>query len=280
MAAYILPYIKDRPQSLNLKLTHTGAERTFIKDMENRQPECSEIFVDRRIHHKPGKRAQIDYLVCNNLETLIYMVDLGCVDINPWASRTDHVKSPDYISIDLDPTIPDKLAGKQHLRKEDEGFAKAIEVAVAAKKIFDKYKLKTFIKTSGQTGLHIFIPCSGFVYKEPRNLAFKLAEKIQASVPKISTTQGSKNLRADKVYIDTTLNDYADTLAAAYCIRPYHEPLVSTPLDWPEINKNLDRYAFTMDNIQSRVTRNGDLWSKLFDQKIVTANNEALSKLN
>jgi bifunctional non-homologous end joining protein LigD len=260
-------------------LTHAGAPRTFIKDMEDRQPACAGIFVDRRIHGKPGKREQIDYLICNNLETLIYMVDLGCVDINPWASRIGHIKAPDYLSIDLDPTIPDKLSGKQRMKKEDEGFRKAIQVAMAAGKIFNKNKLKTFIKTSGQTGLHIYIPCSGFEYNEPRKLAFKLAEKIHAATAKISTLQASKDLRADKVYIDTTLNDYADTLAAAYSIRPYHKPLVSTPLDWREINKNLDRYAFTMDSVQSRVAKKGNLWDRLLDEKIITANNQSLSEL-
>jgi bifunctional non-homologous end joining protein LigD len=277
MGDYILPCLKDRPQSLNLKLTHAGAPRTFIKDMENRQPACAEVFVDRRIHSKEGKRDQIDYLICNNLETLIYMADVGCVDINPWASRTHSINEPDYLTIDLDPTIPNKLTVKQRLKAEGEGFAKAIEVAITAKKIFDEYQLKTFIKTSGQTGLHIYIPCSGFTYKVPREIAFKLAKEVQASVSKISTLQSSKDLRGDKVYIDTTLNDYADTLAAPYCIRPYHEPLVSTPLDWSEIKKGLNRYEFTMETIQARLVKKGDLWENLSDKRIIRKNNEALS---
>jgi bifunctional non-homologous end joining protein LigD len=280
MAHYILPYLKNRPQSLNLKLTHAGAPRTFIKDMENRQPNCSEVFVDKRKHNTDkGKRHQIDYLVCNNRETLIYMTDLGCVDINPWASLIEKINEPDYLSLDLDPTIPDELKGPKRLHTENDGFEKAIQVAIAAKKVFDKYKLTAFIKTSGQTGLHIFIPCSGFKYKQPRNIAFKLAEKMHASVPKISTVADSKDLRSDKVYIDTTLNDYADTLAAVYSIRPYHRPLVSTPLEWKEVKRGLDRYRFTMEMIKERIKRKGDLWEKLFNKKIIESNNKALLKL-
>ena len=104
MADYILPYIKNRPQSLVVKLTHAGGPTKFIKDMENRQPDCAEVFTDKRRVKKEGKRDTIDYLVCNNKETLLFMVDTGCVDINPWASSVPNVEMPDYIWLDLDPT--------------------------------------------------------------------------------------------------------------------------------------------------------------------------------
>jgi bifunctional non-homologous end joining protein LigD len=231
IANYILPYIKDRPQSLNLKLTHAGGPRTFIKDMENRQPDCAEIFTDKRRVKKTGKRAQIDYLVCNNLETLIYLVDVGCVDVNTWASRTQHIEEPDYLWLDLDPTIPEDLKGKQLENIETKGFEKAIDVAIAAKKILDKRKLTGFVKTSGKSGLHIYIPCSGIPFSKARALAYIISDEVHLLVPKISTREESKDLRGDKVYIDAGQNDYADTLAAPYAVRPYHEPLVSTPLE-------------------------------------------------
>jgi bifunctional non-homologous end joining protein LigD len=119
-------------------------------------------------------------------------------------------------------------------------------------------------------------PCSGFAYEQPRQIAFKLATEIQAAVPRIGTVQDSKDLRGDEVYIDTTLNDYADTLAAAYSIRPYPQPLVSTPLGWKEVKRGLDRYAFTIDTIQARLKKKGGLWRDLFSNKIIAANNNAL----
>ncbi len=278
MAGYILPYLKDRPQSLNLKLTHAGGPRIFIKDMENRQPDCADIYTDQRRVKKAGKRTQIDYLVCNNLETLIYLVNLGCVDVNVWASRTSHIEEPDYIWLDLDPTIETALKKEALLKAETNGFEKAIEVAIAAKKLLDKRKLTGFIKTSGKTGLHIYIPCSGIHFQQARALAYKLADEIHEQVPDISTRQESVSNRGDKVYIDAGQNDYADTLAAPYSIRPYHQPLVSTPLQWKEVKKGLDRYAFTMDSISARLLKKGDLWKELQHQPIITANNKALQQ--
>jgi bifunctional non-homologous end joining protein LigD len=279
IADTILPYLKDRPQSLNLKLTHAGGPRTFIKDMEKRQPDCAEVFTDKRRVKKAGKRSTIDYLVCNNLETLIYLVDLGCVDVNTWASTTQHINEPTYLWLDLDPTIDSSLKGKALESAETKGFAKAVEVALACKKILDKHKLTAFIKTSGKTGLHIYIPCSGFSFAEARALAYQLADEAHALAPKTSTRHESIAHRGDAVYIDAGQNDYADTLAAPYSIRPYHAPLVSAPLDWKEVKKGLDRYAFTIDSIIERLDKKGDLWKDLTTAKLVTANNKQLLAL-
>ncbi|WP_433903217.1 DNA ligase D [Sphingobacterium puteale] len=271
IASYILTYLKDRPQSLNLKLTAAGGPTTFIKDMENRQPDCAEVFKNQRRVKKVGKRDQIDYLVCNNVETLLTMVNWGCVDINPWASRIQHPEKPDYIWLDLDPTVTKK--------NEDQGFEQTIQVAIAAKKVFDKYKLKGFVKTSGKTGLHIYIPCSGFTFEQARIIANLLADEIHQLVPAISTRSEAINHRKGKVYIDANQNDYADTLAAPYSVRPYHKPIVSTPLEWKEVKPKLDRYKFTMSQISVRLKQKGDLFSGLHDIKINKSNNLILSLL-
>lgn len=247
--------------------------------MENRQPACVQIFTDNRRVKKTGKRSQIDYLVCNNLETLIYLIDLGCIDVNTWSSRTTNIEQPDYLWLDLDPTTDPGLKGKALHDAEFDGFEKAIQVARAAHKIISKRKLTSFIKTSGKTGLHIYIPCSNITFSEARAKAYKLADEIYKVVPNISTREESISLRADKVYIDAGQNDYADTLAAPYSIRPYHLPLVSTPLEWKEVKKGLNRYSFTMDTIQKRLEKKGDLWKKLNDEKIILANNNSLLKM-
>ncbi len=275
----ILPYIQDHPQSLVVKLGSVGAKKLFIKDMEDRQPTCAIVYSDRRRLKKRGKRDQIDYLVCNNKETLIYMVDLGCVDINPWASRVQNIEEPNYVWLDLDPTIPDGLKNEKLRKAEDEGFQKAIVVAKAAKRILDKYKLTGFLKTSGQTGLHIYIPCSEINFSESRIIASKLAVEINKLVPDTSTVNVSKSQRQDKVYIDAGQNDYADTLAAPYCVRPYHSPTVSTPLDWNELKSKLNRYDFTIDTIQSRLKRKGDLFAGVLKDDIRRKNNKHLRSL-
>lgn len=265
IAPYILPYLKDRPQSLNLKLTAAGGPTTFIKDMENRQPDCAEVFTDQRRVKKAGKRDQIDYLVCNNVETLLTMVDWGCVDINPWASSFQHPEQPDYIWLDLDPTVTKKT--------EDQGFEQAIQVAIATKKVLDKYKIKGFVKTSGKTGLHIYIPCSDLTFEQSRIIANSLADEIHKLVPDISKRSETISHRKGKVYIDANQNDYADTLAAPYSVRPYHIPIVSTPLEWKEVKTGLDRYKFTMEEILDRLSKKGDLFAGLSELKNKVGNN-------
>lgn len=119
----------------------------------------------------------IDYLVCNNLATLVYAVNLGCIDLNPWTSTIDNEHEPDFIIIDLDPS--------------DDDFKKAITTAQAAKEFFDQHKLKSFVKTSGKTGIHLFIPCTGFNFKQARAIAENICSGIHQLVPSITTTNVS-----------------------------------------------------------------------------------------
>jgi bifunctional non-homologous end joining protein LigD len=279
MADTLLPYIAGRPQSLVLKLTNAGSPRIFIKDMENRQPECAAVFSDTRRVKKEGKRSRIDYIVCNNKETLVYLVDLGCVDLNVWASRTIDVEQPDYIWLDLDPTLPGDLKGTALKKAEDASFIKAIEVAKATKKILDKYRLSGFLKTSGQTGLHVYIPCRGFSFEQARTIGYYLADEVHALVPRISTRNEPVSQRGENVYIDAGQNDYADTLAAPYSVRPYHEPLVSTPLEWKELNRKLNRYDFSIYTMKERLKRKGDLFAGVLNKTIQAKNSKVIKTL-
>ena len=112
VSSYILPYLKDRPLSLHVKPLNAGAPGFYIKDMEGRQPECSRVFTDQRRHEVKGKRSTIDYLVCNNEATWLWMINLGCIDINPWNSRIKAPDFPDFIAIDLDPSDDDQSTVK------------------------------------------------------------------------------------------------------------------------------------------------------------------------
>lgn len=265
MASYLLPHLKDRPLSLYLKLRGPHAAGVYIKDMEGRQPECADIFSTRRKHRKEGKRDVIDYLVCNNVATLIYIINLGCIDVNPWTSRTISPVTPDYVVIDLDPS--------------DGDFSKAIEAAQAARDYFGRHALKSFVKTSGKTGIHLYLPCSVFSFADARVLATRICEGIHELVPGITTTQVSVADRGTSLYLDPNQNDYADTVAAPYCVRPSRTPIVSTPLSWREVNGDLDPAAFTMDSIEKRLRKKGDLFKAVLDRNIAAANDKALKKL-
>jgi bifunctional non-homologous end joining protein LigD len=265
VSKYILPHLRNRPLSLHIKPAGAMAPGFYIKDMEGRQPECADIFSDQRRHPKQGKRNEIDYLVCNNLATLIYTINLGCVDMNPWMSRKDDPQHPDFLNIDLDPS--------------EDNFSKAIETAKAAKELLRMFKLTAFVKTSGKTGIHIYIPVAGFSFGEARRYSEWLGRKIHELVPSITTTNVSISSRGDRLFIDPSQNDYADTLAAAYSVRPHRIPSVSTPLDWKEVRPGLDPALFTIDTIPKRLEKKGDLFIDVMDEKIRAKNSRLLRKI-
>ncbi|MGN6530914.1 MAG: DNA ligase D [Ginsengibacter sp.] len=264
VSSYILPYLKDRAESLHIKKIKATAPGFYIKDMEGNQPSWAEIFTTPRKHPKKGKRNTIDYLVCNDEATLLYMVNLGCIDINPWTSRVTNFQQPDFIIIDLDPS--------------DNDFKKVIKTSLAAKDIFDKLKLKTFPKTSGKTGMHLFIPCEKFAFPDARKIAEEICKQINLTVPEITTTEITVSNRGDKLYIDPNQNDEADTIAAAYSVRPAPAPTVSTPLEWKEINEKLDPKKFDIHTILERIEKKGDLFKGVMDEKIRKANSQILKK--
>jgi bifunctional non-homologous end joining protein LigD len=265
VSKYILPHLKDRPLSLHVKPNGAKAPGFYIKDMEGREPDCAEIFKDKRRHLKAGKSNTINYLVCNNEATLLYLVNLGCIDINPWMSRTANPLHPDFINIDLDPS--------------DKDFNKVIETALAAKEILAKCKLRSFVKTSGKTGMHIFIPVRGIAFPQARNISEALGEQIHKLVPKISTTNVSVSSRGTKLFIDPSQNDYADTLASAYSVRPHTIPTVSTPLDWKEIKPGLDPAMFTINTVLNRIAKKSDLFNDSLSEAIAKKNSLILKKI-
>jgi bifunctional non-homologous end joining protein LigD len=174
VSPYILPYLKDRPQSLHLKLTNANAPGLYIKEMEGRQPDCAEIFTDNRRHKEKGKRDQIDYLLCNNEATLLWMVNLGCIDINPWNSLVPSPDKPDYLVVDLDPTVKGGGHGYPDL---------LLDTAIAAKAYLDEHKIKAFAKTSGKTGMHFYIPCAGMGFPDARRVAEKVCVRLLTRRP-------------------------------------------------------------------------------------------------
>jgi bifunctional non-homologous end joining protein LigD len=265
VSQYILPHLENRPLSLHVKPNGANAPGLYIKDMEGREPDCAEVFRDERRHKKAGKNDTINYLVCNNEATLLYLVNLGCIDINPWMSRTASPLQPDFINIDLDPS--------------DEDFSKVIESALAAKEVLRNLKLKSFVKTSGKTGMHIYIPVRDISFPQARNYSERMGELIHKLVPKISTTNVSVNSRGTKLFIDPSQNDYADTLASAYSVRPHTVPTISTPIDWKEVRKELDPAAFTMDTIVKRLRSKGDLFKDVLSESIAHKNVLQLKKI-
>jgi bifunctional non-homologous end joining protein LigD len=258
IAAYILPYLKDRPLALNISPDGPFKDSVFIRGLKGHYPHWASIYQTERKHKKPGKSNTIHWLVCNDIATLLYMINLDCIDIHPWSSRTMRPDYPDYISIDLDPS--------------DKDFEKAIDTARTAKELFDQFRIKSFIKTSGKTGLHIFIPCCSIQFGEARTIAENICNAIHQQLPGITTMERSVSSRGNKLYVDPSQNDFSDRLAAAYCIRANKLPTVSTPLEWKEVRSNLHPRKFTIENIHKRLQKKGDLWKDLLSDKVRTGN--------
>lgn len=249
MAPYILPYLLDRPQSLNRFPNGIHGPHFFQKDMKTALPEWAETIT---LTSDDGETTR--YLVCANVETLLYMANLGCIEMNPWNSRVESLDCPDYLVLDLDPEAIE--------------FAAVVKTAQVTKQILDQAKTKAFIKTSGKTGLHIHIPLKGGYETEVAAQFSKLvATLVHQQIPDITSLKRSPKGRQGKVYVDFLQNSKGQTLAAPYSLRPTPEATVSTPLAWDEVTESLNPKNFTIATIGERVQQKGDLWQGLLQER-------------
>jgi bifunctional non-homologous end joining protein LigD len=241
IAPYILPYLKDRPESLNRHPNGISGKSFFQKDITYTPP----AFVKITKIYSESNADYINYMVCQNKETLLYMANLGCIEINPWFSRLKHLDKPDYAVLDLDP--------------EDIGFDKVIEVANETHKLLKKLKIPNFCKTSGATGLHIYIPLGArYSYDQSKHFAQLIATLVHKKLPDITSVERSPQKRQKKIYLDYLQNRKGQTLAAPYSLRPKPGATVATPLEWKEVKKGLKPTNFTIKNIFSRLNKKGD----------------------
>lgn len=241
---YIIPYLKDRPQSLKRNPNGINDKGFFHKDAGDAAPE----WVDSIELYSESADKEIDYIVCNNKATLLYMNNLGCIEINPWNSRTKHLDNPDYLIMDIDPS--DKST-----------FDEVIDTAQVIKAVLDKAGAASFCKTSGASGLHIYVPLGAkYDYDQARSFAEIIASLTLEQLPDITTMERSLSKRKDKIYLDYLQNKRGQTLAAVYSLRPVPGATISTPLDWKEVKHGLSPAQFTMKTISKRLDKKGDLF--------------------
>jgi bifunctional non-homologous end joining protein LigD len=240
---YLLPYLKDRPESLNRFPHGLGSESFYQKNMQGQVPDWAKTVVV----HSDGESRDLTYLLCQDEATMVYMVQLGCIEFNPWNSRTGSLDKPDWCVIDLDP--------------EDIGFGAVIETALTVKKVLDELKVPSYPKTSGKTGIHIYIPLGAkYSYDQAKVFAQLVANLSHAQLPKITSVERLPAKRQGKVYLDFLQNRRGQTLAQAYSVRPAKHATVSAPLDWAEVAPGLQPEQFTIRNMAARLEQVGDLW--------------------
>ncbi|MTE26468.1 DNA ligase D [Winogradskyella ouciana] len=222
MSDFILPYLKDRPQSLHRHPNGINGESFYQKDNEH-LPDWIETF---KIHSKSSER-DINYLVCQNQATLTYMNNLGCIELHPWHSTIYQLDRPDYTIIDLDPS-------------KKNTFEQVVETAQAAKYVLDSARIKSYCKTSGASGIHIYIPLGRkYTYSEARDFTKLLCYYIQEQLPEITTLERSIKKRGPKIYLDYLQNRKGQTIVSAFSLRPKPNASVSTPINWKDVNKKL-----------------------------------------
>jgi bifunctional non-homologous end joining protein LigD len=244
IADYILPHIKNRPLSLKRNPNGIRDEGFFHKDAGENAPEYVDVFpVESESSNKT-----IDYIVCNNKATLLYLANLGCIEINPWNSTTKFPDKPTWMVIDIDPSPKNK-------------FTDVVDVALVTKEVLNRAGITSYCKTSGASGLHVYIPMKNkYDYDAVKDFAHIVASLVQEQLPKTTSLERSLSKRGPKIYVDYLQNRGGQTLACAYSLRPKPGATVSTPLDWKEVNHNLHPSQFDINNILKRAEKKGDLF--------------------
>lgn len=247
----ILPYLVDRPQNLHRHPNGIDKPSFYQKDNET-LPDWVETV---KIYSESSKK-EIDYLLCQNEATLLYMANLGCIEINPWNSPIQNLENPTYTVIDLDPS-------------DKNTFEQVIEVALAAKEVLHLAKIKGFCKTSGSTGLHIYLPLAGkYSYEEARDFTKLLCYYIHEKLPKLTSMERAVKSRKNQIYLDFLQNRRGQTLAAPYCVRPKIGASVSAPLSWKEVKPGLEILDFTIKTMPERMALMGDWFKPVLEKGI------------
>jgi bifunctional non-homologous end joining protein LigD len=209
---------------------------------------------------RPPKRRQIDFALVNDELALLWMVNMGCIDMNTWYSRVDKPERPDWVLFDLDPS-------------PDVGFAETIEVALILKQALDALGLKSFPKTSGSEGIHVLVPIARrHTYDDTREFSEIVARAIASAHRGLATTEWTKAKRRG-VLIDSNQNGEGKTIASVYSVRPKPGAPVSTPLRWEEVTEKLNPSIYSMDVVLDRVRRYGDVFEPVLTtrQSLTTA---------
>jgi bifunctional non-homologous end joining protein LigD len=250
-----VPHLRDRPFTMKRYPDGAYGKFFFQKDAPKHMPDW---IPTRRfeVSARDAKRTrkQVDFALVNDELALLWMVNMGCIDLNTWYSRVDRPDRPDFVLFDLDPS-------------PDVGFAETIEVALLVKQTLDLLELESFPKTSGSEGIHVLVPIERrHSYDETREFSEIVAGAIARAHPRLATTEWSKAKRRG-VLIDSNQNGEGKTIASVYSVRPKPGAPVSAPLRWDEVNAALDPSSFTMDAVLERVAREGDLYAPVLTTK-------------
>jgi len=249
MEAFIMPFLKDRPAILQRYPRGIKAPMFFQQDLESAPAFIKTV----RLTNQEGR--ELNYAVYTTVGSLLHFVNLGTIEQHPWHSTIKHLDKPDYLMLDLDP--------------KDAPWKNVLDVALVCKEVFDELGLPSFPKTSGSSGIHVYLPL------KPKNdfgkiaaVAMALANEVAQRAPKIATTQRSLAKRQkQQVYVDAMQNARGKTIASVYSARAKPGATVSMPLTWKQIEKGVKISDFTIKNATGLLNKNSDAWAKFFDNR-------------
>jgi len=247
----LLPHLRDRAMVMKRYPNGASGKCFFMKRAPSPRPEW---IVTCAIEHDSG--SVIDFPMVQDLASLLWVVNLGCIDLNQWYARCDDVDRPDYLHFDLDPA-------------KGASFGRVLEVAQIVRDVLSALGMRSYIKTSGATGVHVYVPIvRGPLQKQVWRFAKEVARAIAADNPKVATAEYIIAKRPyGRVFVDYNQNAWGKTLASVYSVRPTSRATVSTPISWSDVEHGVDRDAFRIDTVPARVAELGDLWAPLLARR-------------
>jgi bifunctional non-homologous end joining protein LigD len=247
VSGVLLPHLKNRAMVMKRYPNGAGGEFFFMKRAPSPRPEWVRTCA---IEH--ASKSVIDFPVVQDLASLLWIVNLGCIDLNPWYARCDDIQRPDYLHFDLDP-VPGA------------GFERVLEAALRVREELWTMKIRSYPKTTGSRGVHIYVPIKrGPEQKSVWGFAKELARRLAERFPQLITSEYRiANRPAGRVLVDYNQNAWGRTLASVYSVRATPKATVSTPVAWKEIERGIRIEDFRIDNVPERVRSLGDLWAPL-----------------
>jgi len=287
ISKYILPYLKDRPLSLSRYPDGIKGKSFYQKNWDQNKPSFVQTV---KIYSKSEDEGVINYVLCNNKETLLWLANLGCIEIHPWYSRiTDFdegveednallypekcsLNFPDFIIFDLDPyiflNVQDNVTNQKEPEYSLKGFKATAEVALDLKELFDELKIQSYVKTSGKTGLHILVPIDNlYTYDQTRSFARVIGSSMSRRYPNKITMEWDTSKRNGKVFFDYNQNSKGKTIASIFSARPVESAAVSFPVTWEDL-LDVDPTDFMLLNVPDILESNThNPWSNLMENK-------------
>ena len=251
VAPLLLPHLTDRAMVMKRYPNGASGEFFFMKRAPSPRPEWIELC---HIEHSSGN--VIDFPMIQDLASLLWVVNLGCIDLNQWYARCDDVDRPDYLHFDLDP-VPGA------------SFEKVIETALLLREGLESLKMPCYAKTTGSKGIHVYVPIErGPTQKQVWGFAKEFSHALAAQAPQLVTAVYKVSKRPKgRVLVDYNQNAWGRTLASIYSVRPRPKATVSTPVKWSEVERGISIDDFRMDNVPARLRRLGDLWRPLLAKR-------------